>query len=43
VKKENQIESYSRILKFLDKHLKQENTSIDGDTESTEIEAEEVN
>jgi dipeptidyl aminopeptidase/acylaminoacyl peptidase len=43
VKKENQIESYSRILKFLDKHLKQKNTSIDGDTESTEIEAEEVN
>lgn len=40
IKKENQIESYSRILKFLDKHLKQENAPIDGETESTEIEVE---
>ena len=38
VKKENQIESYSRILKFLDKHLKKENVPIDGATESTGIE-----
>ena len=43
VKKENQIESYSRILKFLDKHLKKEDAPIDGDTESTEIEIEETN
>ncbi len=42
VKKENQIESYSRILKFLDKHLKKENAPVDGETESTEIEAEET-
>ncbi len=38
VKKENQIESYSRILKFLDKHLKKENAPIDGATDSIEIE-----
>jgi dipeptidyl aminopeptidase/acylaminoacyl peptidase len=37
VKKENQIESYSRILKFLDIYLKKENAPIDGATESTEI------
>ena len=43
VKKENQIESYSRILKFLDKHLKKENAPVDGETESTEIEIEETN
>nr|WP_321228437.1 prolyl oligopeptidase family serine peptidase [uncultured Psychroserpens sp.] len=43
VKKENQIESYSRILKFLDKHLKKENSPVDGETESTEIEIEETN
>jgi len=43
VKKENQIESYSRILKFLDKHLKKENAPIDGETESTEIEVEDAN
>jgi dipeptidyl aminopeptidase/acylaminoacyl peptidase len=35
VKKENQIESYSRILKFLDKYLKKENESVDGVMEST--------
>lgn len=40
VKKENQIESYSRILKFLDKHLKKENEPIDGAMESTEIEGQ---
>ncbi|WP_299334603.1 alpha/beta fold hydrolase [uncultured Psychroserpens sp.] len=40
VKKENQIEAYSRILKFLDKHLKKENMPIDGETESKEIEVE---
>ena len=39
VKKENQIESYSRILKFLDKHLKKENAPVDGATESIEIES----
>ncbi|MFI1771308.1 S9 family peptidase [Thalassobellus citreus] len=39
VKKENQIESYSRILKFLDKHLKKENASIDGVIDSPEIES----
>ncbi|WP_299100210.1 alpha/beta fold hydrolase [uncultured Winogradskyella sp.] len=39
IKKENQIESYSRILKFLDKHLKKENVPMDGTTESIEIEA----
>jgi dipeptidyl aminopeptidase/acylaminoacyl peptidase len=39
VKKENQIESYSRILKFIDKHLKKENAPVDGATESIEIES----
>tara|TARA_B110000503_G_scaffold16209_1_gene23051 strand:+ start:882 stop:2819 length:1938 start_codon:yes stop_codon:yes gene_type:complete len=39
VKKENQIESYSRILKFLDKHLKKEKALIDGATEAIEIES----
>lgn len=39
VKKENQIESNSRILKFLDKHLKKEKALIDGATESIEIES----
>ncbi|WP_298903289.1 alpha/beta fold hydrolase [uncultured Psychroserpens sp.] len=43
VKKENQIESYSRILKFLDKHLKNDKAPVDGDTESTEIEVEDAN
>lgn len=42
VKKENQIEAYSRIINFLDVYLKQENVPIDGETESTEIEAEET-
>lgn len=40
VKKENQIESYSRILKFLDKHLKKENAPIDGATESIKVEVD---
>jgi len=38
VKKENQIESYSRILKFLDNYLKNENTPSENKTETTEIE-----
>ncbi|MGC1473891.1 MAG: S9 family peptidase [Psychroserpens sp.] len=38
VKKENQIESYSRILKFLDKYLKADAPPIEGETESTEVE-----
>lgn len=42
VKKENQIEAYSRIIKFLDEHLKNEKAPIDGETESTEIEVEET-
>jgi dipeptidyl aminopeptidase/acylaminoacyl peptidase len=37
VKKENQIEAYSRIVKFLDKYLKKEKTIDDGDLENTEI------
>lgn len=32
VKKENQIEAYSRILKFLDTYLKKENLPVDGET-----------
>jgi len=36
VKKENQIEAYSRIVSFLDKHLKNNDIS-DGEIESTEI------
>ncbi|WP_047547777.1 S9 family peptidase [Psychroserpens sp. Hel_I_66] len=43
VKKENQIESYSRILTFLDTYLKKENPPVDGDTKSTEIEVEKEN
>ncbi|WP_158851266.1 S9 family peptidase [Algibacter sp. L1A34] len=37
VKKENQIEAYSRILKFLDKYLKKENTPIEGETEGSKM------
>ena len=33
VKKENQIEAYSRILKFLDVHLKNENQPIEEDVQ----------
>ncbi|MDO5977771.1 alpha/beta hydrolase family protein [Flavivirga spongiicola] len=43
VKKENQIEAYSSILKFLDTYLKKENASIDGEIPVKEIEAEVVN
>ena len=39
IKKENQIESYSRIVKFLDKYLK-EDKPLDGEMESQEIESE---
>lgn len=39
VKKENQIEANSRILKFLDVYLKKENEPIDGEIPPTEIEA----
>ncbi|WP_339684605.1 alpha/beta fold hydrolase [uncultured Nonlabens sp.] len=38
VKKENQIEAYSSILKFLDTYLKKENEPIDGPPKSTEME-----
>jgi dipeptidyl aminopeptidase/acylaminoacyl peptidase len=38
VKKENQIEAYSRILKFLDKYLKKESTPIKETTKSTKTE-----
>lgn len=37
VKKENQIEAYSRILKFLDVYLKKENEPIDGENQKKEI------
>ena len=37
IKKENQIESYSRILKFLDKYLKKGNEPIEGKMERSEI------
>lgn len=40
VKKENQIEAYSRIVQFLDKYLKADQPTIDGETLSTEIKAE---
>ena len=40
VKKENQIEAYSSILKFLDTYLKKENAPIDGEIPVKEIEAE---
>ncbi|RIA10155.1 dipeptidyl aminopeptidase/acylaminoacyl peptidase [Flavobacteriaceae bacterium MAR_2010_72] len=40
VKKENQIEAYSRILKFLDQYLKKENQPLDGETPNAEIEPE---
>ena len=42
VKKENQIEAYSRILKFLDAHLKKKDAPLDGETKSTEIEVEDT-
>ncbi len=40
VKKENQIEAYSSILKFLDTYLKKENIPIDGEIPVKEMEAE---
>ncbi|WP_299364407.1 prolyl oligopeptidase family serine peptidase [Winogradskyella sp.] len=39
IKKENQIEAYSSIVKFLDKYLK-EDKPLDGEIESQEIESE---
>lgn len=41
IKKENQIEAYSKILEFLDLHLKNEKAPVDGETPKTEIEATE--
>jgi len=38
VKKENQIEAYSRILKFLDMYLKKENVPVDAEAPKTTIE-----
>jgi len=40
VKKENQIEAYSSILKFLDVYLKKVGEPIDGETQKTEIKPE---
>jgi dipeptidyl aminopeptidase/acylaminoacyl peptidase len=40
VKKENQIEAYSSILKFLDVYLKKVDEPIDGETQKTEIKPE---
>tara|TARA_B110000238_G_scaffold63067_1_gene69191 strand:- start:311 stop:2251 length:1941 start_codon:yes stop_codon:yes gene_type:complete len=40
IKKENQIEAYSRILKFLDTYLKKENLPVDGETPKMEIEGD---
>lgn len=40
IKKENQIEAYSRILTFLDTYLKKENMTLDGETKNTEIKPE---
>lgn len=39
VKKENQIEAYSRILKFLDKYLEGGDAPVNGESLKTEIEA----
>ncbi|WP_282054883.1 S9 family peptidase [Maribacter luteus] len=41
VKKKNQIEAYSRILKFLDRYLKEENLPVEGEVPKIEIEEEE--
>lgn len=38
VKKENQIEAYSKVLEFLDNYLKKENEPIDGAIPNKEIE-----
>ncbi|MBO6879560.1 prolyl oligopeptidase family serine peptidase [Winogradskyella sp.] len=40
IKKENQIEAYSKIIEFLDVHLKKENEPIDGEKPSKKIETE---
>jgi len=40
IKKENQIEAYSKIIEFLDFHLKKENAPIDGEIKSEEIQSE---
>lgn len=40
VKKENQIEAYSRIVQFLDKYLKEDQPTTDGEIRSGEIKAE---
>jgi dipeptidyl aminopeptidase/acylaminoacyl peptidase len=40
VKKENQIEAYSKILEFLDEHLKKDKNVKDGEQPKTKIEAE---
>ncbi|WP_163515436.1 S9 family peptidase [Gelidibacter japonicus] len=39
IKKENQIEAYSRVLQFLDKYLKNANALLDGEMKATEIKA----
>ena len=39
VKKENQIEAYSKIIEFLDIHLKKENAPIDGEIKSETIQS----
>lgn len=41
VKKENQIEAYSKILEFLDEHLKKDKPVKDGNQPKTKIEVEE--
>jgi dipeptidyl aminopeptidase/acylaminoacyl peptidase len=43
VKKENQIEAYSSVIKFLDQYLKKENEPIDGEMKKTEVDVEETN
>ena len=40
VKKENQIEAYSRIVQFLDKYLKEDQPTTDGEIRSGAIKAE---
>ena len=40
VKKENQIEAYSRVVQFLDKYLKNKDQPIDGEYKSQEIKTE---
>lgn len=40
IKKENQIEAYSKIIEFLDVHLKKENAPLDGEIKSEEIQSE---